>query len=313
MKNRTTKIGVGILTILALAVPNAASAQAKSFKDVPSTLWTHDIVVEMADAGVINGYPDGTFKPNDSITRGQMAAMLSRSENFELERAAVAFKDVPTNHQYHDEIQAVYQAGIVDGKGDGTFGVSDSLTRGQMAKVLTNAYELEAKGTKNLSDVEGHWSEEYVLAMYTNGITTGNGGKYLPQEKLERQHFAVFMHRAQGGKPGAVVPVKPSTPAEDGVSGFKNKKALGLHGFELDRFRYDVYENSAKDGGITLSVKAYTDGKNISVENYHEFVQSLKKTVSDMNPSLKHVYVKVYVNDSKTPNYITDDTNMYYN
>src|SRR5690606_9580279 len=157
--------------------------EVKDFTDIEG-IWTEDIIIEMANKDIINGYPDGTFKPMKEISRAQVAVLFDRALDLKPIRSAKDFKDVPKDHMYFDEIQAVYQAGIFDGT-DGNFRPNESLSRAQMAKILTIAFDLKPQSDENLSDVEGLWVEDYVKAMYTNGITTGDNGKYKPNEFVQ--------------------------------------------------------------------------------------------------------------------------------
>lgn len=169
-----------------------------AFTDINNS-WAKDLILEMATRDIITGYPDGTFKPSKEIDRGQVAALFDRALDLQPIRPSKEFKDVPKNHMYYDEIQAVYRAGIFDGT-NGNFRPGESLSRAQMAKIITIAFNLKPKSEANLSDVKDLWVEDYVNAMYTNGITTGSNGEYLPNKKVTREHYAAFLYRALNAK-----------------------------------------------------------------------------------------------------------------
>ena len=78
------------------------------FKDVPSNDPYFEIINEMYNLGYISGYPDGTFKPNDKISRKHVAALLARVLPLEPVREAKQFKDVPKTHLYYENIQRVH-------------------------------------------------------------------------------------------------------------------------------------------------------------------------------------------------------------
>lgn len=173
-----------------------ADTQIDGFSDVPTTHSYYSVIMEMKKQGLINGYNDGTFRPTESIKRSHVAALLTRSVELKPIREAVEFSDVPTSHPYHDEIQQLYRAGIVDGV-NGQFNPNGNLTRIQMAKMLTLAFDLKVKSDISFPDVpESHWGSEYVKALYSNGVTTGNGGLFNPSEIVSRQHYALFLLRA---------------------------------------------------------------------------------------------------------------------
>ncbi len=167
------------------------------FSDVPKSYWAYKDIMKMHDEGVIYGYTDGTFKPHQSISRTHVAMLFARSLELKPIREGKEFRDVSKSHRAYADIQKVYRAGIFDGKGNGDFGVEDNLTRAQMAKVLTNAFDLELYKGNVFSDVgESHWAKDYVSTLYKSGITVGSNGRYLPNDYVSRAHYAVFLNRA---------------------------------------------------------------------------------------------------------------------
>jgi len=106
-----------------------------TFDDVVGT--THEAAVAaVAEAGITSGFPDGTFRPGDPVTRGQMAAFLTRG--LELPPGSATFGDV-TGTTHEAAIAAVAEAGITTGFADGTFRPGQPVNRGQMAAFLFRA------------------------------------------------------------------------------------------------------------------------------------------------------------------------------
>lgn len=93
-------------------------------------------IAAVAQAGITTGSVDGTFRPDDPVTRGQMASFLQRALG--LEAGPLGFEDVGDS-VHADAIAAVAAAGIATGFDDGTFRPDRSVTRGQMATLLSNA------------------------------------------------------------------------------------------------------------------------------------------------------------------------------
>lgn len=205
-KTRPNKF-IAAATALAVATPAmvvAVDTQAveaanytKTFTDVPATNTYYDMIHTMAQEGIINGYPDGTFKPANAINRQQVVSLLNRALDLKPIRPATSFKDVMPSNGYYNDIQAVYRAGIVDGV-SGNFNPGSSLTRAQMAKMLVNAFDLDApKGKNPFTDTKGQWYEDYVTALFESGITTGaTATTFEPNKTVSRQHYAVFLYRA---------------------------------------------------------------------------------------------------------------------
>lgn len=207
-----------------------AATYTKTFSDVPKTNPYYDMIHSMTQEGIINGYPDGIFKPENAINRQQVVSLLNRALDLKPIRPAISFKDVLPSNGYYNDIQAVYRAGIVDGVG-GNFNPIGSLTRAQMAKMLVNAFNLGApKGKNPFTDTKGQWYEDYVTALFESGITTGTTATtFEPNKTVSRQHYAVFLYRAleykknqEDNEQGNEVPDGDVTPTPDPTPGGGN-------------------------------------------------------------------------------------------
>ncbi|MGM9949734.1 MAG: S-layer homology domain-containing protein [Lysinibacillus sp.] len=188
---------IKIMLAVVLAVFSFPSAgEAKSFTDVPNSHTYYQQVNKMSELGIINGYGDGSFRPNNNISRAHVAVMINRALELKPIREATTFSDVPKSHIYYNEIMALYRAGVVDGV-NGKYNPDASLTRGQMAKILTNAFGLQQQQTTKFKDVPlDHHFNPYVGALAANNITTGYGdGTFKPNASLSRVHFTVFLYR----------------------------------------------------------------------------------------------------------------------
>ncbi|MBY0223385.1 amidase family protein [Sporosarcina aquimarina] len=171
-----------------------------AFKDVSSYV---DEIMYLTDKGIINGYPDGTFKPNESITRLHAIRLILK------EKGIVDYSDV-TNPEFvdvspgdygYEEIAKAVELGIVNGKvnsqGEKYFDPTGKLSRSQAAAILVLAYDLKGTHPTDFKDVpKGNWAHNYISALVANNITTGySNGKFKPNINISRQHFAAFMAR----------------------------------------------------------------------------------------------------------------------
>ncbi|MEK4495080.1 S-layer homology domain-containing protein [Ureibacillus sp. FSL W8-0352] len=185
----------------ALVAPIPTDAQ-KQFTDIPASYQYYQIITEMQDKNIINGYSDGTFKPNQTISRQHAAVLIVRAmkaNGIELEkvREFVQPKDLTTKNPYYQEIKLLMEAGLLDTDKNGNINPSKPLTRGEMAKILSVAFNLEPNTDFVFNDVKNTKYEEFVKALYANGVTTGyEDGTFKPNNSLTRAHYAVFMYRA---------------------------------------------------------------------------------------------------------------------
>ncbi|OBZ16033.1 S-layer homology domain-containing protein [Bacillus sp. FJAT-26390] len=145
--NRTvTRAEFAAMLVRALGLQNAAATSAISFNDVASTAWYADAVGAAAAHGLLKGFEDGSFRPNTTITREQMAVMAANALQFaesagaigeQSKAAADSFKDEAAIHDWAKEaVNTVADAGILEGKGEGRFLPLDLASRAEAATII---------------------------------------------------------------------------------------------------------------------------------------------------------------------------------
>ncbi len=195
MKNRKLFITASAVTASLVAVTGVSANTG--FSDVKESNSHYESILALQKAEIIKGYPDGTFKPAQAVTRGQAAKMLVKA--FELEKGTenTSFKDVAATNEYHDAIQTLASQGIIKGYSDGTFKPNQPITRGQFSKILTKILGISGKGTVPFTDISAE-NEYYnsIVALYENGLTKGTTATtYSPYANVTRGQFASFVVR----------------------------------------------------------------------------------------------------------------------
>ncbi|PSL48520.1 S-layer family protein [Salsuginibacillus halophilus] len=170
-----------------------------SFSDMDGEHWGHQNVIELAERGVIQGFEDGTFRPDNSLTRGEAVVMLTRDLDVNADAFEdTDFPDVAEDRFYAAAVAAGSELGWVEGS-NGKFRPNESLSRAEMAAILTRAYEIEAVtgGNAGFPDVPSdHWAAGVIETIQHQGITTGDdNGEYRPEDDLSRAEFATFIQR----------------------------------------------------------------------------------------------------------------------
>jgi hypothetical protein len=139
--------------------------------------WGESYIRALADQNIVAGFPDGTFKPNDQVTRAQFAAMVTRAFKLESESGGNnnRFSDVKDKYWGSGAIAAVSAAGLVSGFPDGTFHPEDKITRAQglviLAKALPEKRDLnEALARYRDADSVPRWASDAMLHAATEGI-----------------------------------------------------------------------------------------------------------------------------------------------
>ena len=110
-------------------------SQENDYSDVSATDWFNNAVSTLSNAGIIDGYEDGTFRPNAPITRAEFTAMATRFFDYTAEYEG-AFNDVSYSSWYADYVQAAVDMGLVDGYEDGGFHPDSYITRAEAVTIV---------------------------------------------------------------------------------------------------------------------------------------------------------------------------------
>ena len=139
MKN-VFKIALSTIALSCTLMPVLA------FPDVDSTHWASKQIDELSEQGVIVGYPDGTFKPDENVTRAEFATMAIKALKQEHANVAqpINFQDITPEYSAYDSIQkAVYFDLISNSDKAETFRPEDSVSRAESITVALNAFTIE--------------------------------------------------------------------------------------------------------------------------------------------------------------------------
>ena len=138
MKQKTTKRAMSMALAVALSL---APVQAMAATDV-SGHWAEKVIKQWQDKGLISGYEDGTFKPNNNITRAEFVLILNNAMGFE-KKGTVSFKDVKDNDWFKNAVAIAVGEGYTSGYQDGTFKPNATITRAEAAVMIAKAAGLE--------------------------------------------------------------------------------------------------------------------------------------------------------------------------
>ena len=202
--NKSLALLLAVLLLIFSSTMYISPVKAKSiFTDVDHHYWALNEIMFLQEKGIINGFPDGTFKPDDTITRLQAVLMIIREKGI-TDFSSVSdpgFTDVRPGDTGYDEIAKLVELGTINGqvneKGERIFAPSDSLTRAQMAKILSITYKIEGNSEIIFSDVlKDHWGYPYVQALAQHNITIGYGdGRFGESDNITRAQFSTMMAR----------------------------------------------------------------------------------------------------------------------
>jgi hypothetical protein len=176
--------------------------ESKAFKDVKKADYFFDAVNSLSARKVIVGYKDGTFRPYQPVTRAQAAKIIALSLGLDLSNVKdPGFKDVKKGEWYYPYIAAVSSRNIMSGYNKNEFRPNEFLTRAQMAKILTTAFQLGEKTLENNPFKDVHkedWYAKYLTALIEKQITKGKTkDTFAPNDVVNRGQIASFVFRSE--------------------------------------------------------------------------------------------------------------------
>ena len=169
-----------------------------SFLDLASTHWAFSYIEAITVAALTSGYPDGTYRPEDPVTRAEMAVLL-------LNGIGVIPPAMDLSHPFGDieghwaevYIEELFDQGITEGYPDETYRPEFQVSRAEMAVLLLNSIGVIPPMmdlSHPFSDIKGHWAEAYIEEMYDQGISVGYpDGAFRPENQVTRAEMAVFL------------------------------------------------------------------------------------------------------------------------
>jgi len=172
--------------------------------------WAADDINQWIAEGIVEGNPDGSFKPDDPVTRAQFAAFINRIFNFQ-EKSDTKFKDVTGGEWYAQDISKAAAAGFIEGYGDTGIQPEKPVSRQEAAVMLARVFELKARNTNasyKFSDADqiAGWSRDAVSAMLENGYVSGReDNKFAPGDSITRAEAVKMIGNVTGtlkSKPG---------------------------------------------------------------------------------------------------------------
>jgi hypothetical protein len=196
----------GALTVTPQATPSPTACPL-TFSDVPQNHTFYAEIRCLACRGVLGGYADGTFRPGNDITRGQISKVVSNAAGFNEPVSGQAFEDVPLTHTFYEWIERLTSRGIMSGYpcgGQGEpcvppdnrpyFRPGSNATRGQLSKVVANAANITDPVTGQFYEDVPPFHTFYleIMRLTGRGVMSGYACGTVPHEPCDGENRPYF-------------------------------------------------------------------------------------------------------------------------
>lgn len=160
----------------------------------------------------IQGYEDGTFRPEAYITRAEAAAILTRADDIPtVADSRNIFSDVAADAWYTPAITAAYDRGLFTGEPDGTFKPENPVTRAEFAAIAARYLDLDQGLRSSFEDCAGHWADGYIGALTSLAVINGyEDGTFRPEAAITRAEAVKIINRMSGRSTQCKFDVKTS-------------------------------------------------------------------------------------------------------
>jgi len=269
---------VALSTLLLLSATQFAdTAEAKSLTDISTSHPYYKIINEMVEQSIISGYEDGTFRPDENINLQHAALLITNTvEPPSVSKYGTKMNDVHSTHPYFKAIRKLLMSKAIYPDENGNVYPTEPITRGEMAKFITLAFQLEARVNYDFVDTKEHENSLYIQTLYSNGITSGyEDGTFRPDEPISRAHFTVFMYKALNLDKSVDFVPEPIDDDQAPQQPMPLKPSLNIEDYPSDRL---VTQSMMNQYDIRLP-----NGEAWTVENRNSFSQAQKEKVSELD------------------------------
>jgi len=213
MFKRKISLMMVLMMVLTLMIPNFALGATNDY----SNHWAEESIQEWFDNGQLSGYEDGSFKPDQTITRAEFMTMVNKAFEFTAKND-IRFKDVEASDWYYQEVQKAVAEGYIIGYEDNTARPGNKISRQEAALIISRIKELteSPSSAKTFNDYStiASWSVGGVGAVAKEKIMIGyEDDTFRPDRFISRAEALVTIDRSL-----EVVPVV-ETPGTGGSTG----------------------------------------------------------------------------------------------
>jgi uncharacterized protein YjdB/outer membrane protein assembly factor BamB len=184
------------------------SQSAVAFEDLQAGYWAREAIEYMVAGGYLKGYEDGTFRPDQPITRAEFTALTVKVMGLQEADGRDIFKDVHSGDWYYDIVNIAFTHDLVSGYGDGMFGPNEPVTREQVVSMISRVLA-QKEGQQKETAVKDEilqqfndageisdWARPAVAIVINKGIVNGyEDGTFRPNSPATRAECVVMLRK----------------------------------------------------------------------------------------------------------------------
>jgi len=221
MKQRIKQVLCTVLT-LCMLVGMVPSSIAASGSDITGH-WAEDAINSFIEDGYLTGDGNGSYYPDETISRAQYAAIINRVLGLTEESDTIEdYTDVSSDDWYYSDLSKALAAGYMQGTASDMMSPDDPITRAQAFVILARLLDLDTESVdtsvlSEFSDADelASWAESSVAALVAAGYVTGSGGQLLPINSMTRAEGITILYRTQEPLKTALEARKSAAAGED--------------------------------------------------------------------------------------------------
>lgn len=198
MKKRKGRLMAGLLSMTMVFSAVSVPLEAWAVTDT-SGHWAQSSINDWISRGYVSGYPDGTFRPDNPISRAEFVTMANKAFGFTSSQG-ISFSDVQPGYWGYGEIQKGVAAGYISGDASGTFRPGSAVSRQEAAVMLARlrGYASDEAGAYNYTDrwAMASWAVGSIGAVSRGGIMSGYpDGTFKPQKAMTRAEAVAALQK----------------------------------------------------------------------------------------------------------------------
>ena len=157
-------------------------SEKNAFSDVPDSFWAYDSITKLNSAGIILGYADGKFKPNNNLTRAEFATIIRRITN--LKDGKASFGDIAT-HWAKNDIAALAAAGYINGYSGNIFRPNATITRAEAVKIINKVVGMEVNKDENRLFFYDLTKEHWAYYEIMSAVSVSSPDSYISHPDID--------------------------------------------------------------------------------------------------------------------------------